>query len=265
MTTNSDTTHERLKETCTLLATYAARLLACGATCIRVEKNVGRMAAAWDVTAELSLLPAAVSLTVGDTAGRHTYTRTVRVAGAHASFQLNTQLSRLSWQVAAGGMTPAEAGTRMQAMGDGQATPARAMLPLVAAANASFCRLFGGDAPSMALVFLATLAGFGLKQMMLAEKVDARLTTVAAAFFASVVGSGGHVFGLGTTPEVALGTSVLFLIPGIPYINSVSDLIDGHYLCAFSRFAHAAILTACISLGLCGGLLLMSLEWFLNP
>lgn len=255
-------THERLKAVCTFLSDYAARLLGCGATCIRVDKNVRRMAAAWSVEAELTILPSNVLLTVSDKAHSHSYTCNARVRQASISFCLNTGLSKLSWNVAEEGLDVAEAARRMAALGDGHVTHPAAMLVLTAAANASFCRLFGGDGPSMLVVFVATLAGFGLKQAMLADKADFRLATLASAFFASVVGSAGHVFGIGTTPELALGTSVLYLIPGIPYINSVSDLLDGHYLCSFSRFMHAAVLTVCISLGLCGGLLLMSRQWF---
>ena len=70
------------------------------------------------------------------------------------------------------------------------------------------------------------------------------------------------MFGIGSTPEIALGTSVLYLIPGVPYINAVSDMIDRHYLCAFSRFADAVVLTACLSAGLCGGMLVLGLRWF---
>jgi uncharacterized membrane protein YjjP (DUF1212 family) len=59
-----------------------------------------------------------------------------------------------------------------------------------------------------------------------------------------------------------MATSVLYLVPGIPYINSVSDMLDGHYLCAFGRLMNAVILTCCLSAGLCGGLLLMGLKLF---
>ena len=48
------------------------------------------------------------------------------------------------------------------------------------------------------------------------------------SFIASLIASAGFRFHLGTTPETALGTSVLFLIPGVPLINSIFDLLEGH-------------------------------------
>ena len=132
---------------------------------------------------------------------------------------------------------------------------------LASLANMSFCRLFGGDFAAMLIVLCGTLAGYKLKQVMLEDGRDVRFTFFCCAFFSSVIGAAGYVFHWGDTPEIALATSVLYLIPGIPYINSVSDLLDGHYICSFSRFMNAAVLTACLSAGLCGGLLLMNIQW----
>ena len=114
----------------------------------------------------------------------------------------------------------------------------------------------------MGIVFVATLIGFRIRQMMLEDKIDIRLAFVCASFVSSVIASAGYVFGWGTTPEIALGTSVLYLVPGVPYLNSMSDLLDGHYVSFLSRFLDATVLTVCLSAGLCGGFLVMNLRWF---
>ena len=136
------------------------------------------------------------------------------------------------------------------------------VLILTSFANAAFCRLFGGDWFAMLIVFVSTLTGYRLKQIMLEDGRDVRLTFLCASFFSASLSAGGYIFSIGSTPELALGTSVLYLIPGVPYINSVSDMIYRHYLCAFSRFLDAAVLTACLSVGLCTGMLLLGLKWF---
>ena len=55
---------------------------------------------------------------------------------------------------------------------------------------------------------------------------------------------------------------MLYLIPGIPYINSVSDMIEGFHLHAFSRFVGALILTACIAIGMTGAFYIMNITLF---
>ena len=114
----------------------------------------------------------------------------------------------------------------------------------------------------MIVVFTVTFIGFRIKQMMLEAHRDVRLTFLVAAFVSASLSAACQLFHIGNTPDIAVGTSILYLIPGVPYINVVSDMLDHHYLCAFSRFIDACILTACLSLGLCFGMLILNIEWF---
>ena len=133
---------------------------------------------------------------------------------------------------------------------------------LVALANASFCALFGGDATGMAVVFAATFCGYYIKLSLLSRKVDIRLVFIICAFVSSVLGATDMLYNIGSTPSVALGTSVLYLVPGIPFLNSFSDMLYQRYLCAFSRMLDAVVLTCCLSVGLCAGMWLMNAGMF---
>lgn len=253
----------QLSEIGYFLADYAAWLLGSGATCIRIEKNVRRMAQAFNVHLSLALMPSYVLVSVWQSSQQEAVNHHCAIHKGAISFYVITQLSKLSWEVADGKLNFQEAREQVASIVLHPYTTNRwAVLLLASLANAAFCRLFQGDAASMLLVFAATMAGYLLKQIMLEDKADVRLVFFCSAFFSSVITAGGYVFGWGETPDIALGTSVLYLIPGVPYINAVSDMLDGHYLCSFSRFMNAAILTFCLSAGLCGGLLLMNLRWF---
>lgn len=251
-----------VKQACIFLSDYAAWLLGCGATCIRIEKNVRRMADAWHLEAAMTIMPAHIHLTVWDESHEDSYTNSEKARYCGISFNINTQLSKLSWAVADGKSNYETACRTLAQVISTPPTNRWGVLTGAALANASFCRLFGGDAISMLIVCCCTLAGYRLKQIMLEDHADIRLVFFCSAFFSAVIGSAGFIFGWGNTPDIALGTSVLYLIPGIPYINSVSDMLDGHYICSFSRFMNAAVLTACLSAGLCGGLLILNLKWF---
>ncbi|MEE1222467.1 MAG: threonine/serine exporter family protein [Bacteroidaceae bacterium] len=252
-----------IQETAGFLADYSALLLGCGATCIRTEKNTQRMAGAFGVGFDLSIMPTHVYVSVWgeDDANRHVAVR--KTATCCISFNINVRLSRLSWEIADNRLSLATAMERFHRIKeDTTPTGKYEVLVLTSLANASFCRLFGGDWVAMLIVFASTLVGYKLKQVMLEDKRDVRLTFLCASFFSSALSACGHIFGISSTPEVALGTSVLYLIPGVPYINAVSDMINRHYLCAFSRFIDAAVLTACLSAGLCAGMLILGLKWF---
>ena len=251
-----------LKETAAFLAEYASLLLGCGSTCIRIEKNTRRMAEAFGVNIDIFIMPAHVTVSVWNTDRSQTEMAQRKTASCGISFDLNTRLSQLSWKVADNSLPLHTAVERFQCIKTTKPTGKWEVLILASFANAAFCRLFGGHYFAMLIVFVSTLTGYRLKQIMLEDGRDVRLTFLCASFFSASISAGGHIFNIGSTPELALGTSVLYLIPGVPYINSVSDMIYRHYLCAFSRFLDAAVLTACLSAGLCAGMLMLGLKWF---
>ena len=126
---------------------------------------------------------------------------------------------------------------------------------LVGFANASFCALFGGDWTSRSIVFSATLIGFYLKQVMQKKHLNHYIVFVVSAFIASLVASSALT--LETTAEVAIATSVLYLVPGVPLLNGVIDIVEGHSLTGCARLIQALLLVLCIAVGLSGTLILV--------
>lgn len=251
-----------LKEICLFLSEYSAWLLGSGSTSIRLERNVRRMAKSLGCEAEMTILPRHIHMTVFLPDHSDSYTYIIATHPMPISFDINTRLSQLSWSMADEKIGLMEAKARFNQIIKTPPANKNMVLLLAAFANAAFCRLFTGDWAAVGVVFMSTLAGFYLKQVLTENKVDVRLIFIICAFVSSVLGSTASLFSFGHTPDIAVGTSVLYLVPGIPFLNSFSDMLDGHYICAFGRFVHAAILTCCLSLGLCGGMLLMNLSMF---
>ncbi len=258
--TSSTTFKPGVKDVASFLSEYSVMLFGSGATCIRMEKNLHRIARSQGMEAEFSILPRHIHLTVGD--GSDTVTSVVAIRDMPISFAKIALLSKLSWQMADCRCDFRQAVKVLAKIGSTLGTPPWRLLLLVSLANASFCRLFGGDAMAMSVVFVATFAGFLVKQVLTDRHVDFRLTAVACSFISAVIASSDALFSLGTTPEIAVGTSVLYLVPGIPFINSFCDMIDRHYLCSFGRMVNAVVISCCLSLGLCAGMLLMNLGMF---
>ncbi|MDD7273797.1 MAG: threonine/serine exporter family protein [Prevotella sp.] len=244
------------------IAEYAAWLYGCGATCTRITKNVDRMAKAWNLDGELVISPDHVTFSLNDESNCHSRIYIKKHPHKPISFYKNTALSTLSWEVADGKLTFEEAQNEFNRITNTPLTNPWLVLFLTSVANMSFCRIFGGDAWAMAIVFLATLLGFRLKQILLDEHLNVNVVFFLCAFFSSIIGATGYVFHISDTPDVALATCVLYLIPGVPYINSISDLMGGQYLVCFSRFMNALLLTFCLSVGLASGVLLMNLKLF---
>ncbi len=261
--------HNQLKNIAKFFCDYASTLLSSGATTMRIQRKIKQMAEAWDIEVIFTIMPANVLFTLWDKNREHSYTCVSPLAHAGINFDTITRLSRLSDQVFTEEISLDEANAQLQEIKRIPRLSNWIVLLLAAAANAAFCRLFKGDWPAIGIVFLATLCGFFVKQRLQAWKIDYRAVTVVSGVVAAVVSCIGLVdfshygfenFTLTETPVIALSTSVLYLVPGVPFCNFVNDLIYGHYLSAWSRFVHAMMITVSLSLGLVIALLLFDIR-----
>ncbi len=257
---NEEVKSPSVREGADFLSGYADWLFSSGATCIRLEKNVKRIAASINLEMEMCILPRHIQITV--MRGNEIYTSVVAINERPVNYDVNTRLSRLSWDMADGRTGFDEAQIAFAVIIKAKPTTGCYSTLLGPLANAAFCRLFGGDAVAMAIVFVATFAGLSVKRILSAHGCDARITVMVCAFVSSVLAAADGLFSLGTTPQLAIGTSVLYLVPGIPFINAFCDMIDRHYICAFGRLMNAVVLMCCLSAGLCAGMLAMNIGMF---
>lgn len=255
-------THEHLKGLCRFLSEYAAKLLSSGTTTIRTEKNVVRIAESYGALADFAVLPNEIMLTLWDHNREHSYTVNGKISETSLNFDAITRLSALSWKIADNSMPLDEAWKEYETILKVPRLPFPLVTFLVGCANASFCRLFEGDWAAMGIVFVATVCGFFLKrEMIVKQNLNVQLSIIASSCLSAIISCAGYVFGWSGTPDIALATSVLWLVPGIPFINAMSDLIYGHYVCCLSRFIQAVITTVSLSLGLCLALMIMQINY----
>lgn len=256
----NDKGYPGVRETCLFLSEYAVQLFGSGCTCIRLEKNMKRIAASLGMNVEFSVLPRHIHITVSK--GDSDFTSVIGIRDLPISFSRITDLSRLSWQMADGKIDFLTARSVLPRICNCACVNPWLLLLLVSLANASFCRLFSGDPMAMATVFIATFIGFLVKQILVRRHMDIRLTVLFCSFLSAMIVAAGSLLGIGGTPEIAVATSVLYLVPGIPFINSFCDLLNRHYLCAFGRAMNAVMLLCCLSLGLCAGMAVMHMAMF---
>jgi uncharacterized membrane protein YjjP (DUF1212 family) len=109
----------------------------------------------------------------------------------------------------------------------------------------------------MGMVFFASQAGFLVRHFMVVmHGLDIRLGFLAASFTASFLSAVASWHFTSLTPETAVASSILFLVPGIPLLSAVNDILCGHTLMGISRGMNAALLTICIAFGLTATLII---------
>lgn len=242
--------HQELKELSKFLSDYSTSLMAVGVQTSRIVRNTSRIAESYGFYVDMTIFQKTIIMTLRDADNSHSYSTVNKIKPLGLNFTINSKLSTLSWEAYDEHISLEELKTRYHEIVNKPRESKWLVLFLVACANASFCRLFQGDPTSMSIVFVATLVGFFIRQLLMERHWNHLAIFIISSFIASLIGSTGYLFHWGSTPDMALGTSVLYLIPGVPLINSIMDVIDGHVLAGTSRLINACLLIICIAIGL---------------
>ena len=241
----------QIQELTNFLSEYTAKMLSIGTYTARIEHCVRRIADAYDYEASLMIFVRHFIISVMDPADnsiRRTYVKTG--AAAQISFDLISELSALSWEIYDEKIPLARARASFAEILASQKKSFAKTLVLLSVANAAFCELFGGDGGAMALVFAATAFGICARYLLSRLKINLKIQYIAVSFAVSFIVSLGARYGLNATPDVAVGSSILFLIPGVWLINSVFDILNENMLVGISRGLNTGLLIICIAIGL---------------
>ncbi len=241
-------TSTELTQIADFVAEYATYLLGSGVHTSRVIRNSRRIGKSQGIDIQLSAFQKSIVMTAHDDSTGENITRVVGIPALPISFERNSDLSALSWEAVDEHLPLDEIRARYERLISKPSIDPIFVLLTVGLANASFCRLFGGDWTAMSIVFTSTLVGFAAKQRMQAHKVNHFIIFILSAFIASLCASAALSFDC--TAHICLATSPLFLVPGVPLINGIIDILDGHVLIGFSRLVNAMSLIVCIAVGL---------------
>ncbi len=114
----------------------------------------------------------------------------------------------------------------------------------------SLSRLFGGDWPCLFVAWLAGAAGTWLRQEMGRRGANPIAIPFAAACASGVIGGLAVRLGVSTTPALCLIAPGMIIVPGVPLINGVQDMIRNHMTLGISRLGFGAMVTIAIAFGL---------------
>ncbi|MFN2203285.1 MAG: threonine/serine exporter family protein [Caldilineaceae bacterium] len=121
---------------------------------------------------------------------------------------------------------------------------------MVGLACAAFSRLFGGDWFVFAVTLVAASLGMWVRQELARRHLNVLLVVAVSAFVAGAVVGLTRLFAPPFATEISMAASVLLLIPGVPFVNAVEDLIKGYTAVGLARFTTSFLIILAIALGL---------------
>ena len=241
---------EDIEELSIFLAKYAAALLSSGAYTSRVSRCTERIGESYGYDVSMIIWLKYINLSIAQK-DNYEYRRTQVSSNPpmNTNFRIISELSALSWQIHDSKITLKEARIRFEHIMQNKHNGFFATLFFASLANAAFCKLFEGDIGALICVFMGTFAGFASKHILTNLQVDIRGIYVLVSFISSFVAYIGVHFGITKTPGIAIGLSIVYLIPGIQIINALADVLHEYTLMALSRGVNMIILLTCIAVG----------------
>lgn len=225
-------------------------LIKAGAGSNRVVINVTRLAAAYGYEAQVNPGTRFISLSLFD-GQDNTFTGSRSMAALPGvNFSVIAAISQLSWNIPVKKLDLHEARTALELAIALPEYSRYLVLILVGLAGAGFCFTFGGSTVEMSIAFIATFAGLFFRQEMNKRKFNTYLVTYGSALFASLVIGIFWKAGIASKLDHAFATSILFLIPGVPLINSFIDLMDGYIINGIDRGINSLMHAFAIAAGL---------------
>jgi uncharacterized membrane protein YjjP (DUF1212 family) len=240
----------KLNDVGSLLLEIGNLLMCSGASTARVRMTINRISDALGYTTNLFITHRALMLTIGNSGREEFLSSLKRVAPHGANFKVISGISRMSWKIVDEHWELEKIRAEVKRLAAVPHYPRLVVLLLVGLAGASFCRLFGGNYLEMFVTFAASFLGLLVRQEASTRHFNQYLCVFFAAFAASFIVGSFKRFGVNMELEHAFATSVLFLVPGIPLINTFSDIIDGNILNGVIRGVHGLTVAVAISLGM---------------
>lgn len=243
------------------LLEYATTLMGAGVHTNRAVRNISRIAAAYGYSADMTIFQRNITMSLickDDETLRRTSVRKLKPL----AFNLNLiqQLSELSWLPVDNNVSIAEMEQAFRSIVRTKRFSRWTDLLLVSVGNAAFCRLVQRGPVGHADRVRRHPAGLPGKTAAFPVEVQSAGRHYPFRLRRFHGGACAVIFQLGSTPQIALATSVLFLVPGVQMINSIMDLMHGHILMGISRGVHSIMMISCITIGLSATMLIVGVN-----
>lgn len=254
---NTELTQADLRAVLTAALRAGQLLLEAGADTQRVEETVQRIGTALGAAAmEVYVTPTGIIASA--LSGPEHRTRIVRVRTSSVDLSRVDAINRLSRRVAQDGMMVDEVDAALQVIATQPRRYNRTItVAMTALACACLSLVFGGGGREFVAVFAAAALALLVRQAMTTRGAGLLLQVPPAAFASTlVVVVGGQLLGVDRF-AIAVPAAVLHLVPGVPLITALNDLLGNFLVSGVTRAAQAALIVIEIGVGVALALALL--------
>lgn len=248
-----------------LLLTVGQLLMENGADTSQIVRDMKRVAAYMGIDAEkfhLHIMYTTLMLNISDEHHSHT---SFRKCVKHAvNMRIISAVSKLTWRAMKEHYTLDEFKGELAAVTTRPRYPHIVSICAAGSGCGAFCTLFGCDFNAAIYTAISAIIGKVI-QMQCAERfgVNPYVSMTFGAFTATIVAYFTHLLPT-ATPWHPLIAAALFMVPGVPMINALSDMINTYLISGAARTIHTLIIVGAMTFGLVFAIGMADFDSFTN-
>ena len=123
-----------------------------------------------------------------------------------------------------------------------------------------FCKLFGCDWIAFFFASICAFVGFRIRAHCNEFGVNHYMSIAIAALVATCLAYATSFSGLSSTPYHPLLACALFIVPGVPLINFVDDMIDNYIQVGITRAVNTILMLCAMAFGIVISMRLLAME-----
>ena len=218
----------------------------------RIERNMKRVAAFMNILEEklhIDIRWTMIMVNVSDE--QHSFSKFQKCENHAINMTMISQISKLSFKATEENYSLDDYEKELENIIH---TP-RNYTPYLVAIGAGFacggfCKLFGSDWIAFLFASICAFIGFRVRARCMKTGINVYMSIGIAAFVSTCLAYASSFSGLSSTPYNPLLACALFIVPGVPLINFVDDMIDNHLLVGITRAANTIMMIGAMTFGI---------------
>lgn len=234
-----------------LLLSTGQLLMENGADTDRTIRDMMRAAAFMGIPKERihqHIMYTTLMLNIND--GKRSYTEFRKCMTHGVNMTTLSAISKLTWRAMAKNYSLQEYGRQLENISSlARNYPVWLMALGAGAACGGFCKLFGGSWPDFLLTAICAMLGFFIRRYCAGYGING-YAVIAITSFATTMLAWSTQFLSGSLNWYPLIACTLFLVPGIPLINAVDDLLNNFIVSGITRAMHTLLVVGSMTFGI---------------
>lgn len=218
----------------------------------RIDRNMKRVAAYLGIPEDklhIDIKWSMLIVNVSDEA--HSFSKFQKCEKHTVNMTTITDISKLSWQAIEQDYSLDKYEEELEKIVNKPRNFTHNLVSIGAAfACGGFCKLFGCDWIAFLMASICALVGFRTRAKCIEFGMNLYVSMGIAAFVATCLAYLTSYTGLSSTPYHPLLACALFIIPGVPLINFIDDMIDNFLLVGITRASNAWMMIGSMTFGI---------------